>query len=81
MPHIVIGVCPVCGHPLKVKEHAPRPNMHITCHCGWHGEIHPDEPLLHHAEELRAQGAGHRPPKTPWQRFLKRWRSWWNRRR
>ncbi len=77
MPHVNIGNCPACGQPLKAKEHAPRERMHITCHCGWHGPVQPDDSLVRHAEDLRLQGAGHRHRKTSWERFLKWCRAWW----
>jgi hypothetical protein len=53
--------------------------MHITCHCDWHGDIEVDDALVARANELRAQGAGRRERKSPWQRFLKSLANWWQR--
>lgn len=82
MSHVVIGTCPLCSRSLRAKEHAPRSRMHITCHCGWHGDIDVDEGLVAHAGEMRAHGAGHRSRvhhKSLWQRFVKPLVFWWRR--
>jgi hypothetical protein len=71
LPHVLIGTCPACEQALKVKEHAPRKHMHITCHCGWHGDVEVNDALVAHASELRAHGAGHRRRKSPWERWVK----------
>jgi hypothetical protein len=77
MVHVRIGVCPECGQVLKAKEHAPRKRMHITCHCGWHGDVEVNDALVAKAHELRTHGAGHRRRKSAWYRFSKLLERWW----
>jgi hypothetical protein len=74
---VVIGICPACGQAMKVKEHAPRPHMHYTCHCGWHGAVEVDEAVLNAAQSLRDEGAGHRHKRPPswWRRIADRFKS------
>jgi len=79
LSHVVIGACPECGHALKAKEHAPRKWMHITCRCGWHGDVEVNDALVAHANELRAHGAGHRRRKSYWERLMKLVSAWWQR--
>jgi hypothetical protein len=77
MAHVAIGMCPDCGNTLKAREHAPRKQMHITCRCGWRGDLQVDDALVQRAGLMRASGAGHRRPKSIWRRFVARLRSWW----
>jgi hypothetical protein len=51
--------------------------MHITCPCGWHGDLKVDDALVARAAELRAHGAGHRRRKSKWQRMAQRLKLWW----
>jgi hypothetical protein len=76
LPHVHIGVCPACGHALKAKKHAPRKRMHITCHCGWHGDVIVEDALVAAADELRSQGVGHRRRRSLWERWVKSLATW-----
>src|SRR5262245_59390718 len=55
MARTVAGVCPSCGAALKVKEHAVRARMRVTCRCSWSGMIRPRPSLVARGEELRLE--------------------------
>jgi hypothetical protein len=80
MTQIVIGDCPQCGHALKVKEYAPRPHMHYTCSCGWHGPVELSDAVIARAEELRREGAGrrHKTHLSVWGRIVRTITAWFH---
>lgn len=46
MSRVSIGKCPACGQELKVKAHAVKPNLYLTCKCGNRIQIHPDDAAI-----------------------------------
>ena len=36
---VVVGQCESCGRPLRVKAHAVRDGMHLTCKCGHANDV------------------------------------------
>jgi hypothetical protein len=43
---VVVGECENCHRELRVKAHAVKKEMHLTCKCGHANTIHPPESLI-----------------------------------
>jgi len=50
MSRVSVGKCPACGHELKVKAHAVKPNLYLTCKCGNRIQIHPDNAAINESK-------------------------------
>ncbi|MGD0580628.1 MAG: HEAT repeat domain-containing protein, partial [Bryobacteraceae bacterium] len=52
-----VGECEKCGHPLKVKAHAVRPAMRLTCRCGHTFELRVPDAILTSRPVVEARAA------------------------
>jgi hypothetical protein len=50
MSRVSVGKCPVCGLELKVKAHAVKPNLWLTCKCGNTIQLHPSDAAILESE-------------------------------
>jgi len=53
MSKIPVGKCEKCGHEFKVKAHAVKANLHLTCKYGHRVYIRPDQSSIDRSKVIR----------------------------
>ncbi len=66
---VPVGTCESCGRQLKVKQHAIKRQMHLTCRCGTVTVLTADESQVQRAAKLRRTV----PRKRREQKIKRKW--------